>query len=283
MRDCKQGDTVTGAHKLQLLDISPEIEAELIGLDKIEIENPDKLPIGDEYIELESALLFDGCPLRFLKHRNTLYFWDYAEEVGGSVEYAYLTPLKGGGVHTTEYLATEIGKRRARKRKLLQTCDRICRSAAKTVDISHVKYFVRRGQLGYNLACAEVAGVFGEKIEKAADKIINAPEQEIIKAQIEPRPEKPEKAEVERLKPSPQVERIYKSEIEVAEQSDLEKGQEQIPEDTQIEQLQIEHEPEKTVLQTESESIKLKHTKHEKGVKKQNAKSNSKGTERVKG
>ena len=224
---------VSAAHRAQLLDISPDVMAELCGLEKVEIINKNKLPFGD-FVEYESSLLFDGRPLRFLQRGSTMYLWDNAEEVGGLVEYAYLTELTGQPSHTQVYLTTAIGIRNKRRKKLLKSCDAICRGVAPKVDLTFAKRFVREGQVGYHLAQMQMAELqtpltdekavkAKEKIQRIATKIMYNGRGHIEKAECTTRPEPPVQREVDRIGPSPEVVEIYKAVLEAPGDSEFER------------------------------------------------------------
>jgi hypothetical protein len=251
MRDNKQGTALSEPdfiHKFQLLEVTDEVKSELLGLEKVEILNPDRLPYGD-FKEYESTLLFNGRPLRFLSADKTLYFRDTVEEIGGMAEYAYLVPLDGenGVLRTTDWLATAIGVREKRRKKFLAEADRVCRGHVsrlqKLLDaetrerfekIRHdAKRFIRVGQKGYEIALVQMLDAIGAgqyienlkiKIEKTARKILsNENDESVIRAVIENRkPEPAEKSPVVRVKSSKEIELLYDAETEIPEDSALE-------------------------------------------------------------
>jgi len=304
---------VKNSHAVQLLEITPDVTNELLSLEKIEITDEDKLPYSD-FVQLESVQLFDGHPIKFLSDGQTMYLLNTASEMGGMIEYTYLVPLEGAhGGKTTDHIAVAVAEQTARRKKLLEESERICRGVAarvkKQIEQQQViqqfeqlkkdaKYFIREGQKGYQTAQVQMLSYVLEKnniknekldnclmkVESASDKVLHYREKYTTKAQVELRPEKSQwlDPKVMRKKASDKIAQLYNAEIEVTEDSELENMTEYTSRTPpSLKSELISEIPVKNHFEQKAKTVTMNNTAVKKGDKQKNDKSNSEGIERT--
>ena len=305
------------AHKVQLLEVTPDVKRELLALDKIEIVDENKLPLG-ESIKLESAKLFDGRPIKFLSDGKTMYLCNIAEEMGGMVEYTYLVPLEGTKTsNTTDYLTVAVAEQTMRRKKQLEECERICRGVATRVKKQleqqqiieferlkkDAKRFIREGQKGYQTAQVQMLSYILQsgkaknvilenntslenclaKIESASEKLLNYRCKYTSKAKIEdrPAPQKGLDPDVVRIKGSDKIAQFLSSETEIQEGSELESVQESQDHLGVSQEIKSKSVTEfKNRFESKVKTATIKHSVVKKGDKQKNDKSNSEGVEK---